>query len=84
MYFEEMFKVTSNEFKKVRVKLNMNQEQFADLLGMSSKQAISNIETGLRKPGTLVGIILRVLDALPLRKAQELAEQMLKEGQKEK
>ena len=84
MYFGKMLNVDSNEFKKVRMKLNMSQQQFADLLGMSGKQAISNIETGLRKPGTLVGIILRVLDALPKRKAEELVEQMLTEGKQEK
>jgi len=83
MYLKEMT-VKSEEFRKVRMKLEMRQEDFADLLGMSGKQAISNIETGLRKPGTLVAIILRVLDALPTRKAQELVELMLKEGKKEK
>jgi transcriptional regulator with XRE-family HTH domain len=74
--------MTSEEFRRIRLKLDLNQEQFATLLGMSSKQAISNIETGIRKPGSLVGIILGVLDDLPKRKAEELTELMLNQGRK--
>lgn len=73
-----------DEFKRIRLKLEMNQEQFAELLGMSGKQAISNIETGLRNPGSLVAIILGVLDDLPKRKAEELIELMLNQGRKRK
>jgi DNA-binding XRE family transcriptional regulator len=74
--------MTSEEFKSVRLKLDMNQSQFAELLGMSGKQAISNIETGLRKPGSLTAIMLGALDSLSKRKAGELVELMLKIGEK--
>lgn len=72
----------SNELKKIRLKLGLSQEQLAELLGMSSKQSICNIETGSRNPGDLVGIILGVLDDLPEKKAKELIELMLAQRKK--
>jgi DNA-binding transcriptional regulator YiaG len=72
--------VTSDEFRKIRLKFEMNQDQFAELLGMSGKKAISNVETGLRKPGNFIATMLRVLDSMPKRKAEELVELMLKHG----
>lgn len=74
--------MTGSEFKRIRLKLQMNQKEFATMLGMTSYQAISNIETGLRNPGPLTAIILGVLDNLPKRKAEELIELMLKQGKK--
>ncbi len=74
--------VTSNELKKIRLKLGMTQEQLAELLGMSSKNTICNIEVGTRNPGDLVGIILGVLDDLPEKKAKELIELMLAQKRK--
>lgn len=69
-----------SEIRGIRLKLNMTQEEFAGLLGMSGRQAICNVETDLRNAGSLTQIILRVLDALPKRKAEELVELMLKHG----
>ena len=74
--------VKSNELKKIRLKLGLTQEELADLLGMSCKQAICNIEIGSRNPGDLVGIILGVLDDLPEKKAKELIELMLAQKNK--
>ena len=72
--------MNGSEVKRIRIKLNMTQDQFASLLGMSSKQAVCNIETDLRNAGSLTAIMLRVLDSLPKRKAEELVELMLKHG----
>jgi transcriptional regulator with XRE-family HTH domain len=74
--------VRSDKFREIRLKLGMNQEQYAALLGLSGKQVVSNIETGLRNPGRLAGIVLAVLDSLPKRKALELVDLMLKQGKK--
>jgi len=74
--------VKSSEVKKIRTKLGLTQEQLAELLGMSSKNTICNIEVGTRNPGALVGIILGVLDDLPEKKAKELIEQMLAQKKK--
>lgn len=70
----------ADEFKKIRLKLGMTQGQMAELLGMTTRNAISNIEIGNRNPGKLMAIILRVLGHLPKRKAEELVELMLKYG----
>lgn len=72
--------MNGSEIKRIRTKLGMTQDQFADLLGMSSKQTICNIETDLRNAGSLVVIILGVLDDLPEKKAKELIELMLEQG----
>lgn len=72
----------SNELKRIRLKLGMSQEELAELLGMSSKQSICNIEIGTRNPGALVGIMLGVLDDLPEKKAKELIELMLSQRKK--
>lgn len=72
----------ADEFKRIRMKLEMNQEQFAELLGLSGFKAVSNIETGVRNPSRLTAIILGVLDSLPKRKAEELVELMQKQGAK--
>jgi DNA-binding transcriptional regulator YiaG len=72
--------MTAAEFKRIRTKLEMSQEQFAEMLGMSGKHAISNIEIGNRNPGKLTVIILKVIDALPTKKAQDLVGLMLKQG----
>ena len=71
-----------SEFRRIRLKLEMSQEEFADLLGMSGKHAISNIEIGNRNPGKLTAIVLGVLDTLPRRKAGELIELMLAQRKK--
>ncbi len=74
--------MTAEEFKRIRNKFDMSQEQFAEMLGMSGKHAISNIEIGNRNPGKLTVILLSVLDSLPKRKAEELIELMMKHGKK--
>jgi len=74
--------VKAEEFRKIRMKFDMNQDQFSDLLGLSGKKVVSSIETGARNPSKLTAIILGVLDGLPKRKAEELIELMLKQGRK--
>jgi DNA-binding transcriptional regulator YiaG len=76
----EKRELNGSEVRRIRVKLNMTQEEFAVLLGMSGRQAICNVETDLRNAGSLTQIVLRVLDSLPKRKAEELVELMLKHG----
>ena len=68
------------DFRRVRMELQMTQEEFAGLLGLSGKKAVSHIETGIRNPSKLTKTFLTVLDNLPKRKAEELVELMLKHG----
>jgi len=62
------------EIKRVREKLNLKQHQLAELLGLASNTAVSNIETGFRKPNKLAAAFLRLLDSLPSKKAHELMD----------
>lgn len=58
-------------FRKIREKLELTQEQLSKSLGVG-KLTISQYEIGFRKPGKTVVILMRVLDALPPKKANEL------------
>jgi len=66
------------EFKRVREKLNLKQHQLAELLGLSSNTAVSNIEIGFRRPSKLAAGLLRLLDNLPSKKAHELMDLLRK------
>jgi transcriptional regulator with XRE-family HTH domain len=74
----------SEEFRKIRLKLGRTQLQFSELLGLSGIQAVSNIETDVRNCSKLTATFLRVLDALPNRKAEELIDLFLKYGSRNK
>ena len=71
------------EFKRIRMKFGMTQDDFAELLGLAGKKTVSSIETGFRNPSQLTGIILRVLDSLSERRAKELIELMQEQGKKQ-
>ena len=73
----------ADEFRRIRLKFEMNQVRFAELLGLSGFKAVSNIETGVRNPSKLTSIILGVLDSLPRRKAEELIKLMQERGEKQ-
>ena len=66
------------EFKKIRKKLGLSREELASLLGLSGYNAVSNIELELRNPSKLAGIVMRILNALPKKRADELITLMRK------
>ena len=39
-----------NRFKQIRLSCNFSQEEFANKLGLTSRGAIANIESGLKEP----------------------------------
>lgn len=63
-----------SEFRTIRERLKLSREEVAELLGFSGYNAVSNIELGIRNPSRLVATILRILDALPRTKSNELME----------
>jgi DNA-binding transcriptional regulator YiaG len=69
--------MTGNEFKSIREELELNQDQLAEVLCISGKQAVSNIETGFRNPSKLMATIMRVFVELPERRSRELREMMI-------
>ena len=59
-------------FKQIREALGLSQDEIALMLGLSSKQAVSNIETGFRNPSSLVKAVMLILDHLPRKRSVEL------------
>jgi len=66
--------MTGEQFRAIRERLKLSREEMAELLGLSGYNAISNIELGLRNPNRLAATVLRILDALPRIRANELME----------
>lgn len=62
------------KFKAIREKLGLKQEELAQVLGLSGKTAVSNIETKVRNPSKLAMAIMSILDEASPRKAKELIE----------
>ena len=65
--------MSPDQIKEVRNQLGLTQEEMADAFGIA-KLTMSQYETGFRKPGPTVLILLTVLGSLPKKKALELIE----------
>lgn len=65
--------MSPDQIKEVRTQLGLTQEEMADALGIA-KLTMSQYETGFRKPGPTVLILLTVLGSLSKKKALELIE----------
>lgn len=63
--------MSPDEIKALRAKLNLTQAELAKALGVA-KLSISQYETGFRKPGPTLLILLKVLDSLSTKKAHWL------------
>ena len=61
----------AKEVKRIRIKFRLSQEDFARLFGFSGSASVSNIETGFRKPGPTLIIMLRFLDSLSIKEAKK-------------
>ena len=66
-----------SEFKKIREDLGLTQEALAEVLCLSGKKAVSNIETEFRKTSLLISVLMRVFSSLPQKKSKELQELLL-------
>lgn len=60
------------EVRRIREKLGLTRNEFAEVFGLSTYQAVSNIEISFRRPSKLTMILLRALDSLPKEKARAL------------
>jgi transcriptional regulator with XRE-family HTH domain len=72
--------LTGKEFKRIREKIGLEREDFAKLFGMSGYMAIANIENGSRRAGPTMVVLMRTLDAIPTKRAQEFLDFMRKFG----
>lgn len=69
--------MNGNQFKAIREQLDLSQEELALVLGLSGKQAVSNIETGFRNASRLSMALMRIFVDLPERRSKELREMLL-------
>jgi DNA-binding XRE family transcriptional regulator len=65
--------VSPAAIKEMRSRLGYTQASMAEALGVA-KLTLSQYETGYRKPGPTILILLTVLDTLPKKRAHELTE----------
>lgn len=68
----------AKEFKEIRKRLELNQNEMAELLGLTDFKTVSNIEIGDRNPNKLAIKFLRYLNSLTLAKAKKLIEEINK------
>lgn len=61
-----------SEFKAIREKLDLTQDELAEILCRSGKQAISNIETDFRNAGKLSAVLMKMFIELPEKQSLEL------------
>lgn len=72
--------LSGKQFQKIREKLGLSREELAELFGLSGYMAISNIENGTRNAGPTLVVMMRVLDCLSTKKANELIEMIQTHG----
>ncbi len=72
----------AEEFQRIREKLELDREQFAEVFGLAGYKSVSNIENGIRNPSKLTIILLRTLDAIPLKRAHDIIELLRRHGNK--
>ncbi len=75
--------MTGTQFKGIRERLGLSQEELAKLLCLSGKTAVSNIETGFRNPSRLSAVLMRVFSGLSDSKFKELTTLILRSGDAE-
>ena len=75
--------IVALEIKRIRNKLGLTQEEFAELFGLAGKNTVSNIETGFRNPNPTITLMLGLLDKLPRKRSIELLKQMIAHARRE-
>ncbi|NJL25374.1 MAG: helix-turn-helix transcriptional regulator, partial [Calothrix sp. SM1_5_4] len=68
--------------RSIREDFEMTREEFAELLCLSSYNAVMNIENGYRNPSKFTVRFLRYLSSLPRQKALVLIEELKKHAPK--
>jgi DNA-binding transcriptional regulator YiaG len=80
MEYQKRTNLKAEEFQRIREKLGLDREEFAEVFGLAGYKSVSNIENSIRNPSKLTIIFLRTLDAIPLQKAKNLIELMRRHG----
>ena len=68
--------MSPSEVKRIREKLEMNQSELAEVLGLAGRITVTHYETGHRKPSLLTAAVMRLFDELPEKKSREFRESL--------
>ncbi len=60
------------EFKTIREELGLTQDELSEILCLSGKKVVSNIEREVRNPSLLTVVLMRLLAGLSQKKSKEL------------
>lgn len=66
----------AKEFKTIRERLNLDRNEMAVLLELSSYTAVSNIEIGHRNASKFAAKFLRYLDSMKIEKAHKVIKEI--------
>lgn len=70
------------EFKAVRERLGLSQNELAQLLCLSGKKAVSNIETEFRNASKLTVVLMMLFDELTQKEFKDLRSLILRNSEK--
>lgn len=62
------------EVRRIREKLGLTRDEFAEVFGLSGYRTVMNIETDFRHPSRLTIILLCALDSLSESKARAIVD----------
>ena len=71
------------EFKTIREELGLTQEELSEILCLSGKKVVSNIEREVRNPSLLTVVLMRLLAGLSQKKSKELQSLLISYYHKE-
>lgn len=69
------------EVRRIREKLGLSREEFAQVFGLSGYRSVMNIETDFRRPSQLTIILLRALDSLSESKSRAILDLLRKHSE---
>lgn len=73
---EKRAEMKGAEFKAIRECLGLTQDEMAEVLCLSGKRVVSNIECDVRKPSKLTAVIMMYLDRLPRLRSKEFQKHL--------
>ncbi len=74
--------MSPEEFKKIRVRLDLTQEELAEILGVAGKNPVSRYELGERNPSSLMQAVMSILDSQSEKEALVFIELIRKHMKK--
>jgi DNA-binding transcriptional regulator YiaG len=74
--------MTPGQFKEIRGTLGLRQQELAEILGVSDQMVVGHYETGFRRPGKLIQIVMSILGSLPEKRREEFIKLLKAHGKR--